>query len=114
MAEAAFRIHQPTTEFRRPHINNRWGFPMPNKNPDRFRSRGCKIKSWRCPTFTWGNPTLSSALSVFTSEFEMGSGGSRTLLPPGKLILKTWECIDVSCRFEDMHPSRHANRLGVI
>lgn len=28
--------------------------------------------------------TLSSALSSFTSEFEMGSGGSRSLLSPGK------------------------------
>ena len=30
--------------------------------------------------------TLSSALSVFTSEFGMGSGGSRSLYPPGKLF----------------------------
>jgi hypothetical protein len=29
-------------------------------------------------------PTLPSALDVFTSEFGMGSGGSRPLLPPGK------------------------------
>ncbi len=45
------------------------------------------LKPWRCPTFTWGNPTLSSALSSFTSEFEMGSGGSHSLWPPGKLAL---------------------------
>ena len=45
-----------------------------------------KIKSWRCPTLTWGDPTLPSALSVFTSEFEKGSGGSHSLLPPGKLV----------------------------
>ena len=31
-------------------------------------------------------PTLPSALSVFTSEFEKGSGGSHSLLPPGKLV----------------------------
>lgn len=31
-----------------------------------------------------GNPVLSSALNVFTSEFGMGSGGSRSLWPPGK------------------------------
>ena len=31
-----------------------------------------------------GNPTLPSALSGFTSEFEMGSGGTRSLWPPGK------------------------------
>ena len=29
-------------------------------------------------------PTLASALSVFTSEFEKGSGGSHSLWPPGK------------------------------
>ncbi len=45
-------------------------------------------KAWRCPTLTWGDPTLPSALSVFTSEFEKGSGGSHSLLPPGKLV---WE-----------------------
>jgi hypothetical protein len=30
--------------------------------------------------------TRPSALSVFTSEFGMGSGGSRSLWPPGKLV----------------------------
>ena len=44
--------------------------------------QGLKLKSWRCPTLTWGGPTLPSALSVFTSEFEKGSGGSHSLLPP--------------------------------
>ena len=44
------------------------------------------IKAWRCPTLTWGDPTLPSALSSFTSEFEMGSGGSYLLLPPDKLV----------------------------
>jgi len=37
------------------------------------------IKGSRCPTLTWGDPTLPSALSSFTSEFEMGSGGSYLL-----------------------------------
>ena len=32
-----------------------------------------------------GKPTLSSALTCFTSEFEMGSGGSQSLLSPEKL-----------------------------
>jgi hypothetical protein len=36
--------------------------------------------------FHMGTPTLSSALSSFTSEFEMGSGGSRSLLSPNKLV----------------------------
>ena len=31
------------------------------------------------------NATLSSALSRFTSVFGMGTGGSNSLLPPGKL-----------------------------
>ena len=45
--------------------------------------------AWQCPTFTWGGPILSSAQSVFTSEFEMGSGGSRSLLPPDKAVAKS-------------------------
>ncbi len=47
------------------------------------------INAWQCPTFTWGDPTLSSAQSVFTSEFGMGSGGTRSLWPPGKLVKKS-------------------------
>jgi hypothetical protein len=58
----------------------------PTKKAAPLRERLFEIKSWQCPTLTWGDPTLPSALSVFTSEFEMGSGGSRSLLPPGKLV----------------------------
>ena len=36
--------------------------------------------------FRMVEPTLSSALSGFTSEFEMDSGGSRTLLSPGNSL----------------------------
>jgi hypothetical protein len=36
--------------------------------------------------FRMAAATLSSALNVFTSEFGMGSGGSRSLWPPGKLL----------------------------
>jgi hypothetical protein len=36
--------------------------------------------------FHMANATLSSALSVFTSEFGMGSGGTRSLWSPGKLV----------------------------
>ena len=32
-----------------------------------------------------GSPTLPSALSRFTTEFEMGSGGTNSLLSSGKL-----------------------------
>ena len=42
-------------------------------------------KSLAVTYFHMGTPTLSSALNGFTSEFEMGSGGSHSLLPPGKL-----------------------------
>ena len=45
-----------------------------------------KIDAWRCPTLTWGNPTLPSALFGFTSEFGMGSGGSQTLWSSGNLV----------------------------
>ena len=48
------------------------------------------IYAWQCPTLTWGDPTLPSALSVFTSECEMGSGGSRSLWPPGKPVGVNW------------------------
>ena len=33
-----------------------------------------------------GTPALPSAMHRFTAEFEMGSGGSNALLPPGKLL----------------------------
>ena len=36
------------------------------------------------PTFTRNSSALSSAQNVFTTEFEMDSGGTRLLLPPGK------------------------------
>ena len=41
------------------------------------------LVTWRCPTLTWGYPTLPSALQRFTSEFGMVSGGSTALSPPG-------------------------------
>jgi hypothetical protein len=37
---------------------------------------------WRCATLTWGNPTLPSPLTCFTSEFGMESGGTTSLLSP--------------------------------
>ena len=45
-----------------------------------------QINAWRCPTLTWGGPTLPSAQNGFTSEFEMGSGGSHSLWSPSKLV----------------------------
>ena len=43
---------------------------------------------WAHPTLTWRNPTLPSALSGFTSEFEMGSGGTHSLLSSGNSVAK--------------------------
>ncbi len=40
-------------------------------------------KSLAVTYFHMGPPTLSSALSCFTSEFGMGSGGANSLWPPG-------------------------------
>ena len=40
-----------------------------------------------------GNPTLPSALFGFTSEFEMGSGGSQMLLSPESLSKKALNVI---------------------
>ena len=40
--------------------------------------------TWQCPTLTWGDPTLPSALIRFTSEFGMESGGTVSLWLPGK------------------------------
>ena len=40
------------------------------------------ISIWRCPTLTWGNPTLPSALLRFTSEFGMESGRATALWSP--------------------------------
>ena len=45
---------------------------------------GFNLEAWQCPTLTWGNPTLPSAMHRFTSEFGMESGGSNALLSPGK------------------------------
>src|SRR5690606_14311831 len=61
-------------------------YPKRKKKPQPFRAAAFALRAWRCPTLTWGDPTLPSALSVFTSEFGMGSGGSRSLLPPGNRL----------------------------
>ncbi len=59
-----------------------------------FRVGFFKFKAWRCPTLTWGNPTLPSALFRFTSEFGMESGGSKTLWSPSKFFnLESCFCV---------------------
>ena len=56
------------------------------KNPRCLKTtRVFYIKSLAVTYFRMGYPILSSALSVFTSEFEMDSGGSHSLYPPDKL-----------------------------
>ena len=48
-----------------------------------FKQLNLNLVTWRCPTLTWGSPTLPSTLQRFTSEFGMVSGGSTALSPPG-------------------------------
>jgi hypothetical protein len=49
--------------------------------------------------FNMGTPILSSALSSFTSEFEMGSGGTYSLLPPSNSL-----SVDQKKRHSPWHP----------
>gem|GEM_PF-5626091 len=57
---------------------------MSKKNP--VRGHGVFGLNLAMTYFRMVEPTLSSALSGFTSEFEMDSGGSRTLLSPGNSL----------------------------
>ena len=57
------------------------------KNPD-ISIGVFRIKSLAVFYFHMSTLTLSSTLSGFTSEFGMGSGGSRLLWPPGKNGIK--------------------------
>ncbi len=69
------------------HGSVRSGFSSGKKNPGAaWPSRGLVFGAWQFPTFAWQTATLSSALSGFTSEFGMGSGGSRSLWSPSKLV----------------------------
>ena len=52
------------------------------KNPPCLSTRDCLFEVWRCPTLTWGDPTLPSALVCFTSGFGMEPGGAIPLWPP--------------------------------
>ena len=57
------------------------------KSPAQAGLRGAfGLGAWRFPTFAWQTATLSSALGGFTSEFGMGSGGSRPLWSPSKRV----------------------------
>ena len=61
--------------------------PSKRKAPEVFRPQGlfC-LEPGSDLLWHARKSTLPSARSVFTSEFGMGSGGSRSLLPPGKLF----------------------------
>ena len=54
---------------------------MNKKAPVDYSTGALYIKSGDV-LLSHGRPTLSSALTGFTSEFEMGSGGSQSLLSP--------------------------------
>ncbi len=70
-----------------------------------------KFKAWRCPTLTWGNPTLPSALFRFTSEFGMESGGSKTLWSPSKFF-NPESCFCVLYTFNSVLASSPSKPLG--
>ncbi len=70
-----------------------------------------KLKAWRCPTLTWGNPTLPSALFRFTSEFGMESGGSKTLWSPSKFF-NSESCICVLYTFNSVLALSPSKPLG--
>ncbi len=70
-----------------------------------------KFKAWRCPTLTWGNPTLPSALFRFTSEFGMESGGSKTLWSPSKFF-NSESCFCVLYTFNSVFASSPSKPLG--
>jgi hypothetical protein len=62
---------------KKPRTNHRTGF--------------LGINAWQCPTFAWDDPILSSALSSFTSEFEMDSGGSTRYCRQARRFV-LWRC----------------------
>ena len=78
---------------------------LPNEKALVVRQGLFEIRTWQCPTLTWGNPTLPSAILRFTSEFGMDSGGSTALLSSSKL-----GCVGLSYVF----CNRFANRVGYM
>ncbi len=76
-----------------------------------FRVGFFKFKAWRCPTLTWGSPTLPSALFRFTSEFGMESGGSKTLWSPSKFF-NSESCFCVLYTFNSVLASSPSKPLG--
>ena len=58
------------------------------KTPGQVTLTGVLCKCLTMSYFHMGTPTLSSALSSFTSEFGMESGGTYTLCSSGKLVVR--------------------------
>ena len=54
-----------------------------------------------------GRTTLSSALSSFTSEFGMDSGGTHSLMSPGKLV---WP----GFLYFESRPKSGLNRISLV
>src|SRR3546814_21169455 len=63
--------------------------PPGTKNPDACASGSVVFKTLAVSYSHMAAATLSSALSRFTSVFGMGTGGSNSLWPPGKLADET-------------------------
>ena len=62
--------------------------PAPTKvKTPQYCYNGVGYSIWRCPTLTWGIPTLPSALRHFTSEFGMESGRTTALWSPEYSVL---------------------------
>src|SRR3989338_7724278 len=59
-----------------------------NKNPCWLPNKGFRDKSLAMTDFGMDESTLSLALNGFTSEFEMGSGGTHLLKSPGNIHLR--------------------------
>src|SRR5690606_41654559 len=72
------------------------------KTPAAFAAAGVLVIKCLAVTYSRvGKPTLPSALDVFTSEFWMGSGGSRPLWPPGKPVCAaSTRCVDLRVNLE--------------
>ena len=60
---------------------------LKSENPIPYDTGSFMCSIWRCPTLTWGNPTLPSALRHFTSEFGMESGRTTALWSPEYSVL---------------------------
>ena len=60
-------------------VHRRGGLNRKKQNPRHFRGGGFVVRTLAVTYSRMAAATLSSARSVFTSEFEMGSGGSRSL-----------------------------------